>query len=243
MLAAHQDDGIEWLSLSNPPVNALTAELIEAFIAALSRCDNDPEVRVVVLSGTGRHFCAGADLADQRKSWDAGKPGPADLGEALYTAMLAFSKPLIGVAQGAVAGAGLSMLCCCDFAIAASRTRLSLPEVKVGVLGGISHARTALGRAHVHYLALTGLPLEVERIGAGGLFLDIVDPADLQARASTLARQIADNHPVAVRYTKECARTIEGCGQLEGYSREHAIGARLKAEGITDELISQFLAK
>ena len=242
-LAARHEDGVEWLSLCNPPVNALTAELIGEFIQALGRCENDPNVRVVVLAGMGKHFCAGADLADQQKSWREGTAGPADLGDALYGAMLSFPKPLIGVAQGAVAGAGLSMLCCCDLAIAAARTRISLPEVRVGVLGGISHARTVLGKSIVHHLALTGMPMEVERIGTGGLFLEIVDLADLQGRASDVARKIANNHPTAVRYTKECTKAVGGCSQLVGYSREHAIGAKLRAEGITDQLVTQFLEK
>lgn len=242
-LIARHEDGIEWLSLSHPPVNAITAELIRELIEALRRCEKDPDVRVVVLDGMGRHFCAGADLADQLKAWDEGAAGPADLGDALYSALLSFPKPLLGVAHGSVAGAGLSMLCCCDFAIAATGTRISLPEVKVGVLGGISHARTTLGKAVVNYLALTGLPLEVDRIGMGGLFLEIVAPEDLQNRASDLAGKIANNHPKALLYTKECARAVEDCGQLEGYSREHALSGKLRAEGTTDELIAQFLAR
>ncbi|MDP9902865.1 enoyl-CoA hydratase/isomerase family protein [Variovorax ginsengisoli] len=242
-LAARHDGGLEWLSLSNPPVNALTVELIEELIRALGRCANDPNVSVVVLAGIGKHFCAGADLAGQQRAWREGRAGPADLGDALYDAMLSFPKPLVGAAHGSVAGAGLSMLCCCDLAIAASGTRISLPEVKVGVLGGISHARTALGKAIVNYLALTGLPLEVERIGTGGLFLEIVDGADLQECASQIARKIADNDSMSVLYTKQCTRATEGIGQLEGYSREHALSEQLRAQGTTDLLVTKFLTK
>ena len=242
-LAARHDEGVEWLSLNNPPVNALTAELIEELILALGRCANDPNVRVVVLAGMGKHFCAGADLAGQQRAWREGRAGPADLGDALYGAMLSFPKPLVGAAHGSVAGAGLSMLCCCDLAIAAAGTRISLPEVKVGVLGGISHARAVLGKAIVNYLALTGLPMEVERVGTGGLFLEIVDQENMQDRALEIARKIAKNHPIAVLYTKQCARAVEGIGQLEGYSREHRLSEQLRAQGTTDVLVEKFLTK
>ncbi|WP_431153217.1 enoyl-CoA hydratase/isomerase family protein [Acidovorax facilis] len=236
-------DGIEWITLTNPPVNVVTRALIEQLVAGLRRAADDPGTRVVVLGGEGRHFCAGADLREQQRAWQSDDLGPADLGEALYTALLDFPKPLIGMAHGAVAGAGLSIIACCDFAIAAAGTRISLPEIDVGVLGGISHARAALGKALVHYMALTGLPIEAEKLAHTGLFLEIVHPDSLRDRTAAIARTIADKEPEAARYTKQCMRAIEGLSQLAGYAREHALSKELRASGVTDRLVSQFLQR
>jgi enoyl-CoA hydratase/carnithine racemase len=229
--------------LANPPVNVVTRELIEQLTAALQRCAEDPQVHVVVLGGEGRHFCAGADLREQQDAWENGSVGAADLGETLYAAMLGFPKPLMGMAHGAVAGAGLSIISCCDFSIAARGTRISLPEINVGVLGGISHARAALGKALVHYMALTGLPLEAEKLAHTGLFLDVVPLDMLHDTAAAISLAIASKEPEAARYTKRCMRAIEGLSQIDGYAQEHALSEELRATGVTTELVSRFLKR
>ncbi len=243
VLQTRHEDGIEWLMLANAPVNVVTRALIEQLTAALQRCADDPQVRVVVLGGEGRHFCGGADLREQQDAWQHGGVGAADLGEILYTAMLDFPKPLIGMAHGAVAGAGLSIISCCDFAIAAQGTRISLPEINVGVLGGISHARTALGKALVHYMALTGLPIEAEKLAHSGLFLEVVPLDMLRSTAAAISHSIASKEPEAARYTKRCMRAIEGLSQIDGYAREHALSEELRAGGITAELVARFLKR
>lgn len=253
-LQLRHEDGIAWLMLDSPPVNAVSRTLLTQLVAALSRCAEDPDVRVLVLGGEGRHFCAGADLKEQQQAWaqrareDAAEDvppaqGAADLGELLYAALLDFPKPLIGMAHGAVAGAGLSILACCDFAVAAHGTRISLPEINVGVLGGISHARAVLGKSLAHYLALTGLPLEAEKLRHTGHFLDVVPADALRETVRAMAQAIAAKHPEAARYTKRCMRAVEGVGQLEGYAREHALSEELRASGVTDELVARFLQR
>lgn len=242
-LTIHTDDGIQWLGLAHPPVNALTGAMIESLIDALKRFADDPETRVVVLGGEGRHFCAGADLRQQQEAWQHGGAGAADLGVPLYTALLGFPKPLIGMAHGAVVGAGLSLIASCDLAVAAHGTRISLPEINVGVLGGVSHARAVLGKSLVHYLALTGLPIEAEKLRHTGLFLDVVAPDALRSTVEAIARSIVGKHPEAVRYTKRCMRAVEGVGPLEGYSRESALSAELRSTGVTDALVGAFLKR
>lgn len=236
-VTAHHDDGIEWLELDSPPVNALSAPMVEQLITALDRCAQDDGVRVVVLGGRGRHFCAGADLREQRD----GTSGAADLGPRLYAALLGFPKPIIAMAHGAVAGAGLSIVSCCDVALAATGTRISLPEIDVGVLGGTSHARTRLSTAMVGYLALTGEPVRVERLGGATPFLEVVEPGALRERVAAVARTIARKDPVAARYTKWCLRETQALGQLAGYEREHELSQELRASGVTARLVDAFL--
>lgn len=237
------DAGITWVLLASPPVNAVSRALVEALVQALHAAEHDPSTRVVVLGGEGRHFCAGADLKEQQHAWTHGGQGAADLGEQFYAALLDFPKPLIGMAHGAVAGAGLSILACCDLAVAAHGTRISLPEINVGVLGGISHARAVLGKSLAHYLALTGQPIEAEKLRHSGLFLDVVPADALRHTVGSIASVIADKDPEAARLTKRCMRAVEGVGQLAGYGREHEISEELRASGVTAALVSRFLGR
>jgi enoyl-CoA hydratase/carnithine racemase len=237
------DAGIQWLMLDHPPVNALSGAMIEEIIAALGRFADDPDTRVVVLGGNGRHFCAGADLREQQQAWQTGGVGAADLGVSLYTALLGFPKPLIGMAQGAVMGAGLSLMACCDIAVAAHGTRISLPEINVGVLGGVSHARSVLGKSLVNYLALTGSPIDAETLRHSGLFFDVVPPDSLRGTVEAIAVRIAGKHPEAARYTKRCMRAVEGVTPLQGYVLENELSVALRRSGVTDELIGAFLTR
>jgi len=242
-LKIQHEEGVDWMLFNRPPVNALTLAVIKALIAALGHSAQDPRTRVVVLGGKGPHFCAGVDLREQADAWRNGRTGAAEMGESLYRALLDFPKPLICMAHGAVAGAGLSILCCCDLAIAAEGTRVSLPEINVGVLGGVSHLRTVVSRSLAHYLALTGQPIDAARLRGTGLFLDIVPADELQQSVAVIARNIAAKHPEAARYTKRCMRAVEGVGQLDGYLREQALSQELRASGVTDVLVTRFLGR
>jgi enoyl-CoA hydratase/carnithine racemase len=239
----HAEAGIQWLTFDHPPVNALTRSMIEQVIEALGRFASDPDTRVVVLGGRGRHFCAGADLREQQLAWETGGLGAADLGVPLYRALLGFPKPLIGMAQGAVAGAGLSLMASCDIAVAAHGTRISLPEINVGVMGGVSHASAVLGKSLVNYLALTGLPVDVEKLQHTGLFFDVVSLDSLRSTVHAIAVNVAGKHPESARYTKRCIRAVEGVTQLQGYELENELSVELRRTGVTQELISAFLKR
>jgi len=234
-------DGIQWIYLNHPPVNSLRRDMLEGLLAELQRCKSDPAAKVVVIAGEGQHFCAGVDIKEQHLAWQEGGEASADLGTALYEGLLEFPKPLIAMVQGAVAGAGLSIIACCDLAIAAKGTRISLPEINIGVLGGVSHAKRVLGKSVVNYLALTGQPIEVDKQRHASLFLDVVELANLQSTTRAIAQIIASKHPDAIKYTKKCMRVVEGIDQLEGYVLESRLSKELRSTGVTDILVQSFL--
>lgn len=223
------EQNVLWIEIDNPPVNALSSDVLFGLISLLKRHADDDRVKVFVLGSKGRHFCAGADLKEQARASESGKAGPADHGVALYTALLQCPKPIIGAAHGAVVGAGLSLMGCCDIVIAADDTTVSLPEINVGVFGGISHAATIFGKSMLNYLALTGERVPIQRAASHGFCLEVVERARLHDEVRKVAELIAQKPMPAILATKRCMELVKGVGQLEGYAREHALSGEMRA--------------
>lgn len=228
MLELRLEREVLWLHIDNPPVNALGVGIIQGIVSAIEDHADDNRVKVFVLASKGRHFCAGADLKEQAEAAKNGGEGPADQGVALYQALLQCPKPIIGAAHGAVVGAGLSLMGCCDVVIAADDTTISLPEIDVGVFGGISHAATMLGKSMVNYLALTGARVPVQQAAAHGFCFDVVEREKLHDEVRRIAELIAQKPLAAILATKRCMRLVKGVDQLEGYVREQGVSQEMR---------------
>lgn len=239
----YHNGGVKWILLNNPPVNALCSGMLEQLLIELEKAKYDDNVRVLVLGAKGRHFCAGVDLREQYDAWQTGVEGAAEMGATLYQMLLDYPKPLIGMVQGAVVGAGLSIIACCDLVVAEKGTKISLPEIDVGILGGISHSKRVLGKSTVNYLALTGKPIDIERVQHMGLVFDVVEPAFLKSTTTSIALCIAAKSPEALLYTKRCMKAVEDVNQLEGYIKENELSGELRSTGVTRQLVAQFLRK
>ena len=121
--------GVATLTLNRPDKgNAYNQPLLDALDEALARCAADPTVRVLVLRGNGRHFCAGADLGGQ----GAALPEPRATLPGFCRQLDAFPRPTIALIQGGCIGGGLAFVACCDVAIAEKEAFFSLPEVRLG---------------------------------------------------------------------------------------------------------------
>lgn len=214
------------MEIDNPPVNALGVSTIQNLISAINDHAHDDRVKVFVLAGKGRHFCAGADLKEQTEAVKNGVRGPADYGVELYRTLLQCPKPIIGAAHGAVVGAGLSLMGCCDVVIASDDTTISLPEIDVGVFGGVSHAATILGKSMVNYLALTGQRVPIEQAAPHGFCLEVVERSRLHDEVRRVAELIACKPLGAILATKRCIELVKGVDQLEGYARESGVSPR-----------------
>jgi enoyl-CoA hydratase/carnithine racemase len=195
--------------LNRPEVaNALDLELLTALGAMVIEVETDPEVRAVVLTGTGeRTFCAGLDL---RSGLDVDDPTVDAETRAAFTRLLEgdVSFPLVGAANGSAVAGGLELLLACDVVVAAAGARFGLPEVARGLFPGGSGTTIGqrVGIAVGLEMTLTGEPISAERAYEVGLVNAVVPAGDVLATARSMADRIAANAPLGVAACRELVR-------------------------------------
>lgn len=198
------------LRLNRPDArNALSPGLLADLGAAMVDAEVDPEIRAVVLTGTGdRAFCAGMDL----RSFAGGEA----IGTGDDPAMQGFFRlvrgevtvPIVGAANASAVAGGLELLLGCDLIVAARDARFGLPEVKRGLFaaGGGTALGTRIPLSVALEMALTGDLIDAERAHQLGLVNAVVEPDKVVPTAVALAERIAENGPLGVAATKELVR-------------------------------------
>jgi methylglutaconyl-CoA hydratase len=215
-LAIAIDEGVATVTLARPEVhNAFDEALIAELTRALKALDADPAVRVVVLAGQGRSFCAGADLTWMQRM--AGYDHAANLADAgALAAMLAAldrsAKPTIARVHGAAYGGGVGLIACCDIAIAAEEATFALSEARLGLIPATigPYVVAAIGRRAARRYFLTA-----ERFGAAealavGLVHAVVPAAGLDARVREIVDQLLAAGPRAQAESKALIRAVAG---------------------------------
>ena len=184
--ARRSQGGVLTLTLNRPDKrNALSAALIEALHAALERADLDAEVRVVVLRGAGKDFCAGADLDELLASADLtpaeNEASALRLG-ALFARMRALPKPVVAVVHGRALAGGAGLVTACDLVVAAASAQLGYPEIQRGFVPAMVMAllRRAAGEKAALDLVLTGRLLGAEEARRAGLVSRVVPDGELE---------------------------------------------------------------
>lgn len=215
------------ITLDRPPVNALSAATMQALIAALQEADARDDVRAVIVTGAGRCFSAGLDLKEQLAAFEAGEPGPARFGPAMYRALLGGAKPTVAAINGPALGGGLGIAASCCILVASTEARFGIPEVDVGMLGGARHAMRLLGHSTVNRMLLTGHQLDAQELHRRGVVEACVPPAELLPFARGIALQIAAKDPLAVRMARQSLARVEDMGVLEGYELEMQLAGEL----------------
>lgn len=209
VLVREQRGAVLVLRLNRPDArNALNPELIGALGAGLVAAENDPDIRAVVLTGTGdRAFCSGMDL----RAFASGEQGRTD-----PEGMAAFGRfirgdvavPVVGAANATAVAGGFELLLGCDVVVASTEAKFGLPEVKRALFaaGGGVFLGTRIPLAVALEMTLTGDNIDAERAYALGLVNQVV-PADQVLEAGiTMAERIARNGPLALQATKELVR-------------------------------------
>jgi enoyl-CoA hydratase/carnithine racemase len=195
-----------WITINRPDKrNAINDEVVAGIAAGYREAHDDPDVRVIVLTGAGdKAFCAGADLRNSGAafSFDFAKPN-VDYADLLRLAQKS-TKPAIARVGGVCMAGGMGLLCMTDMAVAADHVMFGLPEVKVGVfpmqvmslLQGIAPPRL------VNEWALTGEPFDAQAAQAAGLLNYVVPATKLDAKVDWLVSRIVDKSPTAIRRGK-----------------------------------------
>lgn len=198
-------DRIALVTIDRPgAMNAVDAAVAARIGEALEEAERDPDIRALVLTGTGGAFCAGADLKALGRGQSIDAPGHPEWGFAGYV-QHAVSIPTIAAVNGFALGGGTELVLASDLAVLDPAATLGLPEVKRGLLaaaGGVIRLQRQVPLKRALEMALTGDPIDAETAVAWGLANKVAAPGNVVAEALALASRIATNAPVSVRETK-----------------------------------------
>jgi enoyl-CoA hydratase len=181
-------DGYAIVTLNRPEeMNALSRELRADFIAAFEDCAADDSIRVVILTGNGKAFCAGFDL----KELGSAEGTPADeLGNEVARAMESFKGPIIGAINGHAVTGGFEMALACDVLIASSEARFADTHARVGILPGWGLSQKLprlIGLSRAKEISFTGKPVFARQAYEWGLVNHVYEPAELLDKAVEMA--------------------------------------------------------
>lgn len=194
------------LVLDDPPLNLVSHQLTLELRAALGQLAAAAGVRAVVVAGTGeRAFCAGSDIHEFESLRGRVAEEKLLLEKLVYRQLAELPMPTIAAIEGDALGGGLELALCCDLRLAAETARLGMPEVRLAVLpgsGGTQRLPRIVGLARAKELILTGRIVDAAEAERIGLINRVVAPGAALAEARTIATEIADRGPLAVREAK-----------------------------------------
>jgi crotonobetainyl-CoA hydratase len=211
--------GVLTITLDRPKANAINVATSRALYAAFQQLQDDASLRVAILTGSGRFFSAGWDLAaaTEGEAIDADH-GPGGFGG--LTEFLSLSKPVIAAVNGLAFGGGFELALAADLMVVADHVEFALPEVKLGMMadsGGVLRLPRRMPRAIATELLLTGRRMSAQEAADWGLVNRIVPAAALMDTAQELAAQLVQAAPLALAAVKEVLRATETQDLADGY--------------------------
>lgn len=255
MAGAHvqtaREDAVAIVTLDHPPVNALSAALLEELEAEVEALDADDDVRAIVLKGAGdKAFVAGADISEfpslRESVEEAHESGSARGIQRLGARMDAARTPFVAAIHGFCLGGGLELAMCCDIRVASEDALLGQPEIKLGLIpggGGTQRLPRLVGIGRALLLNLTGEFVDARTAYDWGIVERVVPREELDGAALALAQSIAGRSPHAVAVLRELARTTRDLPLEEGLRREADAFRRCLASEDGAEGVAAFLEK
>ena len=198
------------LTLSRPErLNAISLQLLNEIGDALDKAAKDDEIKVVIITGQGKGFSAGADISDIRfDSMDEAEAFFRPI-HTVFNRVEEFKKPTIAAINGLALGGGCEFSLCCDIRIASKNAAIGVPEITLGLLpggGGTQRLPRLLGTSKALEMLFTGEPLSAEEAYRIGLVSKVVEPDKLMDEALALASKIAGKLPAACKTAKEVVK-------------------------------------
>jgi methylglutaconyl-CoA hydratase len=237
------------ITMNRPRVhNAFNSKMIEELTEAFDLAKSDDNVRVVVLTGAGKSFCAGADLNWMREiiqySYKRNLQESLQVAE-LMKAIYELPKPTIARINGAVIGGGTGLLSACDIVVASDKARFGLSEVKIGLIPAAigPYVIRRIGESAAHELFLTGERFDAQRALEIGLVNKVIPDAGLDEKVEELVRLLLSSGPEAIAKCKELLHKVPGMSleEAKGYTAEMIARLRVSPEG--QEGMASFLEK
>jgi|KBSSwiStaDraftv2_1062776.scaffolds.fasta_scaffold09281_4 enoyl-CoA hydratase len=255
-LGLSKSDGIMTITLSNPGrKNAVTPVQSEELMRIWDDVWQDPEVRVIIITGEGGDFCSGADVAGlAKRAEDAATAAPAfkpvnatsRAAKKHVYGILDCEKPIIAKVRGVAYGMGVNVALACDMVYAAPGARFCDSHVKAGMVagdGGVLIWPLLVGMHRAKEFLMTGEPVFAEKAAEIGLINACIPDDQLDAHVQAMAEKLRDLPPHAVNYTKMALNTA--MRQMTGAAFEMSLGYEIYSMGMNDfkEATSAFVAK
>jgi enoyl-CoA hydratase len=226
-ITTEKDGLVAVVTVDNPPMNQLSAALLEELEAEIDRLDGDDGTRAIVLRGGGeRAFVAGADIKEfpaLRESAASNEGGSARRIQKVGQRMDAARKPFVASIQGYCLGGGLELAMCCDVRVCADDAQLGQPEIKLGLIpggGGTQRLPRLVGLGRALLMNLGGEFVDAATAYDWGLVEKVVPRADLDDAALGVASTFAARSPHAIAVLRELARSTRDLPLEEGLRRE-----------------------
>jgi len=249
-LQIHGQGSVVTIALNRPRQhNALNPALITSLSSAFQEISRRDDARVVILTGNGPSFCAGADLNHMRAAADYSFEENVADGHAIFDLMLSInqcSKPVVGRINGAAVGGGVGLVCCCDIAIAVEQASFAFSEVRLGLVPAVisPFVLAKIGASRCRELFLTGARFEALFAESIGLINDVVaDEAALDDRIKTVTDLLLQSAPGAQAAAKRLISAVafQPIESVRDYTARLIAERRDSNEG--REGMSSFLAK
>ena len=245
------EDGIARLVLSRAAKrNALTREMLERLLAAVSGVAGDPSVRLLVLSAEGPVFCAGMDLQEMQDR--AARPEASELWREdarayrdAVAALVQLTIPTLAVVQGPVVAGGVGLVLACDLVLASEAATFSLPEPRRGITAAVVAPLVVYraGPGLATYLLLSGRTLSAEQASRAGLIHELAGSAELDRRSQELCRSVLSGAPSALARTKQLLLATSGRTLLADLDAGMHVSAAARESEDAREGLAAFLEK
>lgn len=248
-LSLTHDGPVAKVTLSRPEIhNAFDPQMIAELHGCFEQLAADDSVRVVVLTGAGQSFCAGADLSWMRATLDYTRPDNiADAARmaAMYETINTLPKPVIGRINGAAVGGGVGLVACCDIAIAVEGAKFGFSEVKLGIVPGViaRYVVPKIGASHARALFVSGRRFDAAHAQRIGLIHELVTADQIDAAVHKTIADLLTSGPEAISRAKQLVHAVATLPYEEMLRAtvEAIANARISAEG--QEGLRAFLEK
>lgn len=206
-LLIEKNEGICTVKINNPQtLNALNAEVLNELEAAFDLIRDDNEVHVIVITGEGKAFVAGADIAYMRDLDPSGAKKFSEDGSRVFRKIETLNKVVIAAVNGFALGGGCELAMACDMRIASTKAKFGQPEVGLGIIPGFSGTQRLarlIGMGRAKELIFTGSHIDAEEAYRIGLVNKVTEKENLMEETYKIADKIKSNSRVAIKYAKE----------------------------------------
>lgn len=240
-------DSVATVTINHPPANVLTFQGLIELESIVDDLATNNQIKVVIITGAGRFFIAGADIRMLAEIGSTQKGREmAQKGQGVFNKIEASSKPFIAAINGTCLGGGLELALCCHIRVAAESIQLGQPEINLGIIpgfGGTQRLHRLIGKSKATELILTGDPISSQEARTLGLVSQVFSPDDLLRQATELAGRIASKGQLAVQAALKALQQGSELGLRDGLRLEANLFGELCESEDKQEGMTAFLEK